>query len=221
MLLRPHRSHRLTLLAAGALLATPLLGGCGFDYATDRVNTISAGINDRAGSVDVLGAVVIAGQDNVGLFVATLVNNDLEEPVSLDGLQQTDEVSGAEESVEIPAAGRANLFDTGGIEVTGTFAAGSFVDVTLAFSNGQVTSIEIPVVTPCRQYSPDLFPNLELPEAPVIDPGTGTEAPEEAAGEAAEEVEGVEEEAASEEELEPGPYSCETAPQVEHHGGEE
>ncbi|MDO9455142.1 hypothetical protein [Nocardioides sp.] len=221
MLMRPLRSRRLTLLAAGALVATPLLGGCGFDYATDRVNTISNGANDREGSVDVLGAVIIAGQDNLGLFVATLVNNDLDEPASLQGLEQTDQVTqGADtQPVEIAAGGRESLFQTGGIDVAGEFGAGDFVPVTLTFDTGQTTTVNVNVVTPCRQYSLDKLTELTLPE-PQLDPGTGTEAPEEAASEAASEatneLESTSEDAESEADGEPGKYSCEPASPVEH-----
>lgn len=212
MLMRPHRVPRPALLAASALLAGSLLGGCGFDYATDRVNTISAGVNDREGTIDVLGAVVIAGQDDVGVFAATLVNKDLEQEVSFDSLTETEQVAGGEpgETVEIPPGGRANLFETGGVDVTGAFAAGDFVDVTLTFDNGQVTTMTIPVVTPCHQYSPENFPEIDLPTQ--IDPGDGT-------GEVADEehAEGDDHNAA----IEADPYSCEPLEQVEHGGGEE
>ena len=225
MQMRPLRSHRLTLLAAGALLASPLLGGCGFDYQTDRVNTISAGINDRDGSVDVLGAVVIAGEDDLGLFAATLVNNDTAEPVTLEGLQPNEQLAPADdaEPVEVPADGRVSLFETGGIEVSGAFGAGDFVDVTLSFSNGQTTSISIPVVTPCRQYSPEKLTGLTLPSS---SPSAETsEAPTETATESAEATEGTEESTeestgAHSEDGTTDRYSCDAAAPVEH-GAEE
>lgn len=211
MLLRPLRSYRLPLIVVGALLASPLLGGCGFNYQTNRVNTISAGTNDQAGSVDVLGAVVIAGQDDVGLFVATLVNNNLTEPAELSALQPTEQVAPSEgdEPVEIPAAGRTSLFQTGGIAVGGNFGAGDFVDVTLAFANGQVTTLSVPVVTPCRQFSLEKLTELTLP-TPSLDAGAGTVAPSPSAstaptGDAPTEADG-----------EPGKYSCEQAEPVVH-----
>ena len=50
--------HRRTLaLAVGALLlATPALSSCGFNLATDRVNTTQHGATNRDKSVDVLAA---------------------------------------------------------------------------------------------------------------------------------------------------------------------
>ena len=218
MLMRPLRSHRLTLLAAGALLATPLLGGCGFNYQTDQVNVISAGINERSGDVDVLGAVVIAGQDDLGLFVATLVNTS-EETVTLEGLQPNEELGPIEETagLEIPAGGQANLFQTGGIPVEGAFKAGDFVTVSLSFDSGQTSTLEINVVTPCRQYSLDKLTELELPEGETA---VGTEDEPTEPTESTEETEGTEEGAEGHsDEAEPGPYSCEPASPVEH-GGE-
>ncbi len=214
MLHRPHRRPRrrplrgTALLATGVLVASPLLASCGFNYQTDQVNTISAGVNDREGDIDVLGAVVIAGEPDVGLFVATLANNSLDQADVLQGLQESEDLGPLEPAteasgVEIPAAGRANLFESGGIAVKGLFGAGDFVDVTLSFENGQVSRLTVPVVTPCHQFSPESFPNLELPEAPATEGETTVETEET-------------EEAESESEGLPGPYSCEAAEPVEH-----
>ena len=47
----PRRSRA---LVAAALLVAPALSSCGFNYATDRVDTPGAGVNDREKSVDVV-----------------------------------------------------------------------------------------------------------------------------------------------------------------------
>jgi hypothetical protein len=225
---RPRRS-RLTMIVAGALLPSALLAGCGMEYQTDRINTIGSGTNDREGSVDILGAVVIAGQDDLGVFAATLVNNDLSEPAALDGVQQTEQVGPLDSdstasAVEVPAGGRTSLFNEDAIAVTGDFIAGDFVDVTLQFDTGQVSTVEVPVVVPCRQYALDQLPGLELPS---------TDPAETVADESTESTESTEptestdpSENASEgsegEDL-PGPYSCESAPELDPHadsGGE-
>jgi hypothetical protein len=226
MLMRPLRSHRLTLLAAGALLASPLLGGCGFNYQTDRINTISAGVNDRSGQIDVLGAVVIAGQDDLGLFAATLVNNDLEgDATTLDKLEPTEQVSpsAGEQPVEIPAGGRVSLFQTGGIAVSGDFTAGDFVDVTLSFSTGQVTTVEVAVVTPCRQYSLDKLTELTLPTS-AASTGTSTEDTSGASASTSEPTSEASSESTTgsttESEDEVDPYSCEPAVQRDLHAEE-
>lgn len=182
--------RRSSAIAAGLLLlAAPILSSCGFNAATDRVNTISTGVNDRDGQIDVLGAAIIAGADNAGLLVGTLANNSTEEPDTLSA------VAGAVSpvdftSVEVPAAGAADLFDLGGISVAGEFSVGQFVSINLTFDGGQSNTLNVPVVKPCYQYDPAKFdPALELP-------GTGTAA--EGTDSTTEPTDG-----------EPGPYSCE------------
>ena len=72
--------RRSLALATGALvLAVPALTSCGFDYATDRIYTQAAGVNDRDATVDVLGAVVVSAEEGSGIFVASFSNNNNEE----------------------------------------------------------------------------------------------------------------------------------------------
>lgn len=215
MLLRPHRSSRsrLSLLAAGALLASPLLAGCGMHYATDRVNTISAGINDQSGATDVaiLGSVVIAQEDNAGFFVATLVNKSRDafdyngetptpvegERADLTGVTLDGTAAELTEDVVLQPGSRTSLIHAGGVPVTGEFTAGDFVEVTLTFSSGQVTTVEVPVVTACHQYRPSKLTTIAFAKS--------------------------EEEVNAEVDAdgEPGAYSCEPSEQVDHHGGGE
>ena len=54
-----HRRSTATFVAVLLPLAAALTS-CGFDYPTDRVNTIAAGTNNREADVDVLGARVVA-----------------------------------------------------------------------------------------------------------------------------------------------------------------
>ncbi len=164
-------------LVTGVLLVAPLLASCGFDYATDRVNTLSAGVSDRDGEVDVLGAVIVAGEADSGVLLATLVNNSNEEPAGFAGVTATEAVSpaGEPQSVEIPRGGRLTLVDEGGVPVTGTFAPGDFVDVTLSFDGGQVTTLQVNVVPPCRQYSPETIGievegDYDCEPLPAVDP---------------------------------------------------
>jgi len=164
--------RRSSAIASGVLLlALPVLASCGFDYATNRVNTISAGVNERSGDVDVLGAVVIAEGPNAGVFVATLANNNVDEAdafttfVGGENGQLTPVTELAE--LAIPRSSAVSLFTTGGVPVTGTFEAGDFVDVTLGFADGSTSTLVVPVVTACNQYSLDKFPELELPAAPT------------------------------------------------------
>ncbi len=78
--------RRLATLAV--VLLVPGLSAC--TYQTDQVYQAGVGVNDRDGTVDVLGAVVVASDDGRGTFVTSLVNNDLEEPQTLTGVTTAD-----------------------------------------------------------------------------------------------------------------------------------
>lgn len=150
---------RSALAAGGLLLALPVLASCGFDYPTERVNTVGAGITDRDGIVDVGGARIVAGQDDSGTFIGALTNNSTEDAISLTELTggEDGEVrADAFDPVEIPAEGHLNLADLAendqGLTVSGDFAAGDFVEVTLGFDNGESVTMEIPVMKPCDQH---------------------------------------------------------------------
>ncbi|CAN5644076.1 hypothetical protein BH11ACT8_BH11ACT8_23960 [soil metagenome] len=189
--------RRSAAVAAGVLLlAAPVLSSCGFDAATNRVNTISTGVNDRDGEVDVLGAAIIAGADNVGLLVGSLANNSLDTADTLTTVGgSVATVDPAFAGLDVPAANAVSLFDQGGIAVDGAFVAGDFVSVTLGFSSGQSTTIKVNVVKPCYQYDPAKFdPPLVLPTAADVagDPAASEGATAEASAAAGE----------------PGAYSC-------------
>lgn len=148
MLLR--RLSRRSRALAAALVLAPVLSSCGFNYATDVVDTPGAGVNNRDKSVDVLGAMVVAAQPNAGTFIASLSNNDTEE-ATFDGL--TGEVTAAEvEPVTVPGGDLVNLADEGGVGVSGEFEAGQFVEVTLAFDTGEEVTLEVPVMAACDVY---------------------------------------------------------------------
>jgi len=142
----PRRSRALV----AALLVAPALSSCGFNYATDWVDTPGAGVNNRDKTVDVLGAMVVAAQPDAGTFIATLANNE-GEPVTFESM--TGEVEVADfEPVEVPGEGAVNLADQDGIGVTGEFQAGEFVEVTLTFDNGEDVALEVPVMTACDEF---------------------------------------------------------------------
>ncbi|WP_121257929.1 hypothetical protein [Nocardioides ferulae] len=148
MLLRrlPHRSSAL----AAALVLAPLLTSCGFNYATDAVDTPGAGVNNREKSVDVLGAMVVAAQPNAGTFTATLSNNEgaAATLTSLSGEATPDDF----EPIEVPAEGAVVLSGDDGIGVSGELEAGYFVEVTLVFDTGEEVSLEVPVMTACDEF---------------------------------------------------------------------
>ena len=150
---------RLALASGALLLAVPVLASCGFDYPTERVNTVGAGVTDHQGDVDVAGVLIVAGQADSGTLIGALSNNSEDKTISLasisggeDGAVQTDDF----EPVELAPQGHSNLAtlaeEDAGITVSGDFEAGDFVDVTFTFDNDESVSLEIPVMKPCHQY---------------------------------------------------------------------
>ena len=153
--MQPRHPRRTLRYALGALLlAAPVLTSCGFDYATDRVNEITAGHTNRETDVDVLNSLIVAGQPDSGTLIGMLVNNDRDEEAELTSVTSGPDDAEAEfEPLTVPAGGSAQLQDAG-IRIEGTFAAGRVHDVTLTFEGGEVIEVElaVPVVTECGQY---------------------------------------------------------------------
>lgn len=150
--MHPRHPRRTLRLAIGALLLAPVLASCGFDYATDRVNELTAGHTDRSASVDVLNSLIVAGQPGSGTLVGLLANNDIEEPAELTAVTSGPDDTPVEiEPVAIPPGGSAKLGDAG-IRLEGDFEAGRVYDVTLTFGDGEVVDLAVPVVEECGMY---------------------------------------------------------------------
>lgn len=147
-------ARRIVLGAGALLLATPVLGSCGFNYATNRVNTIEMGTSDISGQVDVLGTVIVSAQPGSGTLVASLVNNSDSASASLDSVGGAQDVpldAPGLSPIEIAPRGNVTLASED-VAVTGDFTPGDFVPVTLTFSTGQTTVLSVPVVPGCRQW---------------------------------------------------------------------
>lgn len=153
MHLRP--SARL-LASAGALALVTVLTSCGFDYASDRVYTPAAGVNDRDATVDVLGAAIVSGQEGSGTFVASFANNDQEQPATVESVAGSGDDASLKvdhfKPVEVPAGGLVNLATDGGIVITGDLAAGDFVELTIGFGDGDSVDLHVPVYPPCNEF---------------------------------------------------------------------
>jgi hypothetical protein len=159
----PLRMPARVLAAAGALTLATVLSSCGFDYATDRTYTPGASTNDRDALVDVLGAVVVSGQEGSGTFIASFANNDTEQSGSVESLtaetlsSEDEEIAALEvdefEPIEVPAHGLVNLAEDGGIVITGELTAGDFVNLTIGFGDGSTTELEVPVMPNCDEYA--------------------------------------------------------------------
>jgi hypothetical protein len=157
------RTSARLLASAGALLLAATLSSCGFDYATDRVYTPAAGVNNRDAKVDVLGAVVVAAQNDSGTFIASFANNEQDETASVDSMTGSAGASGdtADSSplkveefdpIQIPPGGLVNLASDGGIAVSGTFVVGQFVTVNITFGDGDSVEMRVPTVTNCGEF---------------------------------------------------------------------
>jgi len=158
-----HLPRSLALLGGALLLAAPL-SSCGFDLATNRVNQITPGASDRETSVDVLGAVVVSGEEGSGTFIATFVNNDVEEPATVESLEGQDTGTARVTDfspVEIEPNGLVNLADGDqGFEVEGDFAAGDVLPMVVGLEGGDTVELEVPVVPNCREWE-GLDPNVQ------------------------------------------------------------
>jgi len=174
-----HRRPTATLVAVLLPLGAALTS-CGFDYPTDRVNTIAAGVNNRDADVDVLGARVLAASDGHGRLIGTFVYNDIDAdtPASLTSVEgEAAPVGGQLPQIEVGPNESLNLASDAAepILLEGEFAAGDFVSLTYAFSTNEVVTLEVPVVKACGQYA-----DIEIPEAEGEEPA----APEETDAEA-------------------------------------
>ena len=161
-------SRRKLATAIGALvLAVPALSACGFNYATDREYTPGNGTNYQDGVVDVLNAVIVAGEDGSGTFIASLSNNAPDESISLDALSfgsnSTIEVAPFD-PVEVPPMTLVNLGEGQGIKVSGDIVKGDFIELSLAFSNGETSDMYVPIFAADWAYT-------------GLDNGTGIPAP--------------------------------------------
>ncbi|MDQ6522819.1 hypothetical protein RB608_04365 [Nocardioides sp. LHD-245] len=141
---------------AGLLLAVvpaTALSACGFDYPTDRVNTIAGGVNERTGDVDALGIRILATAQGEGRLIGSLSNN-LREDASLDSVSSSaGVVTGAFDPIEVAGRGFVNLATDSVVPLTGNFTAGQVVPLDLTFSDGTTLSLDVPVVKPCFQYT--------------------------------------------------------------------
>ena len=161
-----HRRSTATALVALLPLAA-VLTSCGFDYPTDRVNTIAAGTNNREADVDVLGARVLAFSDGQGRLIGTLVynDNDADEPALLQqvGGEGVTVAGGGAIDLEVPPNKHVNLAaeDAEPIPVEGEFTAGDVLELSYSFSTDEVVTLEVPVVKPCGQYADILAPDAD------------------------------------------------------------
>lgn len=142
-------------LASTTLVAATALTSCGFNYATDRVYTPAAGINDTTGNVDILNAAIVSAQANSGTFVASFSNNDTTKTIKFTGMSGDGSAVGVVNAKPFSLApgGFRNLSTSGGVPLTGTFSSGQMVTVSLTFDDGETANLDVPVVNDTGQWA--------------------------------------------------------------------
>jgi hypothetical protein len=139
---------------AAGLAATAALTACGFNYPTDRPYEVNSAANYRDGTVEILDAVVVSKEPNVGTLVATFVNNSTTDTVSLQGVSGDNTAIGQVTAPPLSLAPNTlkSLATEGGIPVNGTFAPGQFVNLSFEFDDGEAASMSVPVVDDDGQW---------------------------------------------------------------------
>ena len=153
--IRGRAGRRTLALGAAGLVATATLTACGFNYPTDRINNLTAGVDYRDGSVEILNAVVVAKQANGGTFIATFVNGSTSKTISLSSVSgdNTAITNAGPASFALAPGTLRNLATDGGIPVSGTFALGQFVNISFSFDDGETANLSVPVVTDDEQWA--------------------------------------------------------------------
>lgn len=156
--------------AIAALLLAPALTACGFSAQTDQVYQPALGVNDRSGTVDVLNALIVSGEDGSGTFAGTLVNEDTTQDNTLDSVSGPG-ITASPSTVDVPAGGNARLAESGAVTLQGSdIKPGSFVELTLSFTSGQTTTMKVPVVEATGDYSKVPLPGSSPTTSPSKSP---------------------------------------------------
>jgi hypothetical protein len=183
--------RRSLALGAAGLAATAGLTACGFDYPTDRINNVTAGVDYRDGTVDILNAAVVAKAANSGTFVATFVNGSPTQTVSLQSASGDNTAISTVDAAPFSMQPNTlvNLAAGQGIPVSGTFALGQFVNISFQFDDGETADMSVPVVADDGQWagldtatpSPTESPSPSTTESPSGSP-SGSSSPSTSAG---------------------------------------
>ena len=170
---------RRSTAAAAIVLALPVLASCGFNEQTDQVYNASAGVDDRSGTVYVLDAQIVSGQDGSGTVVASLVNQDQTHNDHLTSVTAGDQGSqdltfSGPSSITIPAGGNVNLGDKGPWTVSGpTAKAGNFVKITFNFQRAETITVDVPVTSASNPiYGQVPLPQQSSSASPSSSPST-------------------------------------------------
>jgi len=156
--------RRRAAAAAFLLALAPVITACGFNAQTDVPYQSAIGTQSRTGQVWILNAVVVSATDGKGTFAGTLVNQSDTENATL---QSVTAAKGAV-SVDVPAGGLVNLATDGAVRLRDPdITPGGHISLSFQFSNGQVTTLDVPV-----------FPNTgDYTDVPVGSKASSTDQP--------------------------------------------
>lgn len=156
-----HRRPKAVAAPVAGLLLAASLSACGFHYPTDRVNTISAGENNRTTTVNALGMRVLSSTPGEGRLIGALSNESTTSTATVTKV----EVAGGGTTVEQFTP--IKLRDSGAyslsahadnpITLSGDFEPGQvLMGLQITFTRaGQPNTItmNVPVVKNCHQYT--------------------------------------------------------------------
>lgn len=156
-----HRRPKAVAAPVVGLLLAASLSACGFHYPTDRVNTISAGENNRTGSVNALGIRILSSAPGEGRLIGAFSNESTTAEASVT------KVAVADGGVTVATFKPIRLQDSAAynlaahtdnpITLTGDFEPGQvLMGVQITFSTGgqsDTISMNVPVVKNCHQYT--------------------------------------------------------------------
>ena len=146
-------------IAVAALVLAPVLSSCGLHQPTDRVYNPGVGVNERSGQVDVLGAVVVSGEDGSGTLSAAVVNNNEQQGDALTQVagsgKSSDVKATISKPIQIKPGSAVQLTNQSTpIAVKGqAVKSGSFVTLTFSFQNAESVTLDVPVVAHHGDYA--------------------------------------------------------------------
>ena len=143
-------------LGAAGLAAMAALSACGFDYPTDRINNITAGVDYRDGTVDILNAAVVAKQANSGTFVATFVNGSPTKAISLQSASGDNTAITHVDATPFTLQ-PSTLLNLAGDRrhpgAAGRSPSGSSCTISFQFDDGETANLSVPVVADDGQWA--------------------------------------------------------------------
>ncbi|HJQ07630.1 MAG TPA: hypothetical protein VJ872_19420 [Nocardioides sp.] len=156
-----HRRPKAVAAPVLGLLLAASLSACGFHYPTDRVNTISAGENNRTSTVDALGMRVLTSAPGEGRLIGAFSNESTTSAATVTKVEVGDGATtvASFKPIRLLDGGAYNLSEHADnpITFTGDFEPGQvLIGVQITFTlDGQpnTISLNVPVVKNCHQYT--------------------------------------------------------------------